>query len=292
MSFIQTYPRFTLTVCVFLAGLTIFHLLERWAPIYPTARGPRRRGYLADFTASIVNGPLLGGLTKLAATWLVLLLPWTHNVLGAWPWWLQFAVFLLVNDFARYWLHVWYHQHPLLWRIHRVHHTVVEMDALSTFRVHIFEAVIKYGVIILPFRLLGIDPWVIAIYSSIDVLKGFWHHANWRTRIGWLNYIFNSAELHWWHHAIEFSARNYNYGSIFSVWDWLFGTAYYRPGQWPREIGVEGMAAFPDSYLGQLASVAVDDEAGRERWDASRPARLAPEPAERPTECSSAARSV
>ncbi len=251
-----------ITTSVFFLGLIGFHLLERVAPIYPDKRrGPLRRAYLADFTASVVNGPLLGSLTKLAAYGLVLLAPQAWGLLGRWPGWLQLAVFLLVNDFARYWLHRWYHRSPLLWRIHRVHHTAVEMDALSAFRVHILEALIKYGLLVLPFRVLGLDDWIIILYSSVDVLKGFWHHANLRTYIGPLNYLLNSAELHWWHHSIEFTTTNVNYGSIFSCWDWLFGTAYWPRGRWPAEIGVPGLAAFPESWAGQLVSVRYDDAA-------------------------------
>ncbi len=274
----------TVSLIVFFAGLIVFHLLERVAPIYPAAvHGPLRRGYLADFTASVVNGPVLSSLTKLAAFYAVTLAPGAHGLLSSWPWILQFAVFLLVNDFARYWLHRWYHSSPLLWRIHRVHHAAVEMDALSTFRVHVLEAAIKYGVIVLPFRLAGIDEWVIVVYACADILKGFWHHANLRTYIGRLNYVFNSAEQHWWHHAIDFRDVNVNFGSILSIWDRLFGTFYWPCGRWPNAIGVQEMERFPETWLGQLASVRMDEDAARRAYSASaEPAAELPAPSHAP----------
>ncbi len=248
---------------VFVVGLAVFHLLERlFPPVMPAySTGPRRRGYFADITSSLVNGPFLEALTKMGAFWAVVQFPvLVTDGMSTWPWVAQLVVFLLVNDFARYWLHRWHHSSPLLWRIHRVHHAVVEMDALSTFRVHILEAVIKYGLIVLPFHFLHVDRSVILLYSAVDILKGFWHHANLRTYIGPLNYVFNSAELHWWHHSTEAKGQRANYGSILSIWDWLFGTAHYEKGKWPEKIGVEGMERFPDSYHEQLASVRLSDD--------------------------------
>lgn len=249
-------------VVVFFVGLLACHALERFFPIKEGyVGGHTRRGYFADIISTIVNGPGLSGLTKLAFAVLVIYIPPTVQVVSAWPMWLQFVVFLLINDFARYWLHRWYHASNLLWRFHRVHHTVTEMDALSVFRMHVGEAIIKNWVIFLPLRLIGFQPAAIIAYSAIDILKGFWHHANVRSYIGPFNYFFNSAELHWWHHSTEARGQHSNYGSILSIWDWLFGTAYWPRGEWPESIGVEGMEGFPDDYLGQFASAAYDDDA-------------------------------
>ncbi|MFQ5501474.1 MAG: sterol desaturase family protein [Phycisphaerae bacterium] len=264
-------------ILVFLAGLILFHGLEHFLPpVMPDYKtGPRRRGYLADFTASLVNGPVLSECTKIGAIWLVLWFPRLEIPgMAPWPWALQFVVFLLVNDFARYWLHRWYHVSPLLWRAHRVHHTLVEMDALSTFRVHVLEALIKYGVIVLPFHLLHVDRSIILLYGAVDILKGFWHHANWRTHIGPLNYFFNSAELHWWHHSTEARGQRANYGSIFSIWDVIFGTLYYDKGHWPEAIGVDGMENFPHTYHELLASVRYGDDQAIEAY--SKPEKAIP----------------
>ncbi|MCC6361584.1 MAG: sterol desaturase family protein [Phycisphaerales bacterium] len=253
-------------ITVFFVSITIFHLLEPLAPVTRAYKaGVTRRGYLADCIAVAVNGPGLSALEKVAFTWLITripadTIPQLQAVFGANPWWLQFLLFFLVNDFLRYWFHRWYHESNLLWRVHRVHHTIVEMDAMSVFRHHVLEAVIKNGLIFLPLRLLGVEASVIIAYSCFDVVKGFWHHANLRCRIGPLNYVLNSPELHWWHHETNPRGQYSNYGSVLSIWDVLFGTFYYRPGEWPEEIGVAGMERFPDGYLGQLASIRFDDE--------------------------------
>lgn len=252
---------------VFLVGAVIFHLLERVAPIYPRLlRGPRRRAYMADITAAIVDGPVLSAISKLVACEIIIRVPQSYELITVWPWWLQFTVFFLVNDFMRYWLHRWYHTFPILWRLHRVHHTAVEMDTMTNYRIHVFEAVIKYGVVIFPFHVVGIDKWVLIIYSSIDILKGYWHHANLRTYIGKLNLYFNSAEQHWWHHSAEPGGRFANFGSVLSIWDRMFGTFYWPRGVWPETIGVHQMERFPETYWALFASAWQDDDEAIRRY--------------------------
>lgn len=274
---ITRIPSIVVLIGVFLAGLIVFHFLERrFAPVIPTYRtGPKRRSYLADFTAAVVEGPVLSSISKIIMYSAIIFVPQFHfDGMSVWPWWAQLLVFLLVNDFLRYWLHRWHHSNDFLWRMHRVHHTIVEMDAMSTFRVHILEAVIKYGLIVLPFHFVNVDRSVILLYSSIDILKGFWHHANLRTRIGWLNYFLNSAELHWWHHSVEAKGQLANFGSILSIWDWLFGTAYYDKKHWPDKIGVEGMENFPDTYHELMTTVMYDDDEAKKRYPSgARPAK-------------------
>ncbi|HPF37292.1 MAG TPA: sterol desaturase family protein [Phycisphaerae bacterium] len=267
--FIEWLPSVVTMSIVFFTGLITFHILERiYPPVCPAyTTGPTRKGYLADFTASIVEGPVMYALTKMIIYCIIMEFPvLVDGGMSTWPWVVQGLVFLLVNDFARYWMHRWHHESNFLWRFHRVHHTVTQMDAMSTFRVHLFEATFKYGFIVLPFHFMHCDKSVIVLYSTVDILKGFWHHANVRTHIGRLNYIFNSAELHWWHHSVEAKGQLANYGSILSIWDWLFGTAYYEKGVWPDRIGVEGMDNFPETYHEMFATARFTDDQVIERF--------------------------
>jgi len=260
LDLIRYYP-FVFLMTVFFIGIIVFHLLELVAPVIKTYKpGWSRKGYIADICSLIVNGPGLSALETIAFTTLIIYIPSWFKLFEHWGWWAQFGVFFLVNDFLRYWFHRWYHEFNALWRVHRVHHTAVHMDAMSVFRFHILEAVLKNGLIFLPFRLLGLDPTIMAVYSAIDITKGFWHHANFRNRIGWLNYVFNSPEQHWWHHDTGDKGQHSNYGSVLSIWDILFGTFYYRPGEWPTEIGVKGIENFPTDYIGQMVSIVKTDE--------------------------------
>lgn len=259
------------TVIIIIVAATVFHWLERRAPILPGYRtGPHRGGFVADVTHAVVNGPVLSAITKMTAYSLLVFVPAYGNLLTHWNWGLQFLVFFVANDFARYWLHRWFHESDLLWRIHRVHHATVQMDCLSVIRIHVLESVFKNFLLFVPFQMCGINPEVIVVYNCLDIIKGFWHHANLRTYIGPLNYFLNSAELHWWHHSSELPGQRSNYGSILSVWDWLFGTAYWPVGKWPEKIGVQGLENSGYTFLEDLVSIRFDDDALKKRQAQSR----------------------
>ena len=72
-------------------------------------------------------------------------------------------------------------------------------------------------------------------------------------RFGVLSYIFNTPELHRWHHSMDLSEGNRNYGENLAVWDLLFGT-YHNPRHRrpPTVIGIP--ERMPADFLGQLAA--------------------------------------
>ncbi|MEJ5999908.1 sterol desaturase family protein [Paucibacter soli] len=45
-----------------------------------------------------------------------------------------------------------------------------------------------------------------------------------------------SAELHRWHHSVR-AAEAHNFGTALPLWDQLFGSYVYRPGQAPGRVG-------------------------------------------------------
>jgi len=243
--------QFFLLVCL------AFHLLERKGPrIFPERRpGPFHHGWRADLAATILHGPVLSGLLEIAAVGLLLWIPaLAAPGMASWPWAVQFLIFFLAIDFLRYWLHRWHHASPFLWRLHRVHHSAEEMTFFTSSRFHLGEALLVYVALPLPFKLAGLSPSVLMVYAALDLAKGFWQHANWRNSIGVANLFISSAEQHWWHHARDGEGMNANFGSFLSIWDRMFGTFYWRPGQWPRQVGIDGVTHFPRSYLGRFLS--------------------------------------
>ncbi|MDX1478985.1 MAG: sterol desaturase family protein [Saprospiraceae bacterium] len=71
-----------------------------------------------------------------------------------------------------------------------------------------------------------------------------------------MKYLFNSPEMHIWHHAYAFPEdRRYgmNFGLSLSIWDWLFGTAYVPHEGRDIKLGFPGMSDFPDHFAGQIS---------------------------------------
>ncbi len=67
--------------------------------------------------------------------------------------------------------------------------------------------------------------------------------------------IFNSPEMHIWHHAYELPAnRKYgiNFGISLAIWDYLLGTAEIPHDGRDIRLGFPGVEKFPHSFSGQI----------------------------------------
>lgn len=236
-----------------LAALAVlFIALER---LWPRVIRQRlfRRGWLTDAAYVVFNskyaGVLLGYITVL---WLgPLNATFAGHRLASWPWWAQFAVLMVSIDFAKWSIHNLLHRVPLLWEFHKVHHSIVEMDWMGDWRFHWVEAIVYNTLLYVPAMLLGARGEVALAVGVFDTLIGHFAHANLRWRVGWLKYLINSPEMHLWHHNHpDCGPPNRNFALTFSVWDWLFGTAYL-PDHNPARLGFQGIETYPDALPGQ-----------------------------------------
>jgi sterol desaturase/sphingolipid hydroxylase (fatty acid hydroxylase superfamily) len=151
---------------------------------------------------------------------------------------------LMVTDFCTYWVHRLHHEHPALWPFHAVHHSAEVLTPLTIFRKHpvydLISALIKgsasgaaQGVLLFVFT-GDYDIVTIASANALYVLyatagANLRHSHVWLT-FGPLGRIFIAPAQHQIHHSIDPRHHNKNYGEIFALWDWLFGTLYL-----PRE---------------------------------------------------------
>ncbi|MFN7976795.1 MAG: sterol desaturase family protein [Vicinamibacterales bacterium] len=173
---------------------------------------------------------------------------WPHG----WPVGAQVVLMILTVDFLRYWLHRAAHETDLLWRLHKVHHSVEQLYWLNTSRFHPIEKALQMLLDSVPFVLMAVDPVVLALYYLSDATNGFFQHCNIDLRYGLLNYVVGSAETHRWHHSREPREANANYGNTVIVWDLLFGT-WFLPAD--RAIGDLGLhQRLPASFTALMAA--------------------------------------
>lgn len=69
-----------------------------------------------------------------------------------------------------------------------------------------------------------------------------------------MKYIFNSPEMHIWHHAFELPQNRkdgINFGLTLSIWDYIFGTAYVPYDGKDIRLGFPGIEDFPKQFVGQ-----------------------------------------
>lgn len=144
------------------------------------------------------------------------------------PFWIKLFLGVVLYDFTTYWIHRASHKIPLLWRLHRVHHSDTTMDSSTTFRFHPLELILIYQTgNILTAGIFGTDLTSMAVYYIIIYIFFFLEHSN-LNYPKWLNnsfgLIFVMPDHHRVHHHQEQFYTDSNFADIFIVWDRIFGT--------------------------------------------------------------------
>jgi sterol desaturase/sphingolipid hydroxylase (fatty acid hydroxylase superfamily) len=215
-----------------------------------------RAEWQTDFNHFIVNHMVVG-FVMLATNLLVhKLFGWAaKDGIQAWvrdlPYVVGVLLIILVADLVQYWTHRAYHEVPLLWRLHAVHHSAKSMDWLAGSRQHIVELLITRTLVLAPIFVFGFSKEVIDTYIIIVGFQAVFNHANVSVRLGPLRYVIVTPNFHHWHHSQDKEALDRNYAAHYAFIDYLFGTAVTSTRLWPERYGVLGDYV-PDGFLKQL----------------------------------------
>lgn len=232
----------------------IFIPLERLFALHP--RRVLRRGWRTDVVHYLVNGTALrlGLLVSVVVIGGVLRVfvpgPVRYSV-SASPGWVQLVAGLATAMVGGYAGHRAAHEVPLLWRFHRVHHSIREMDWLAANHLHPLDETFIRSVAVLPLYALGFGRVSLGAFLVLITLQAVFIHANVRVNFGPLRWVIATPQYHHWHHAREPQAYNSNYAGELPALDALFGTLYLPADRWPAQYGVDDSE--PAGYLRQLA---------------------------------------
>ncbi len=180
-------------------------------------------------------------LTLWPSTTLVSLIniPNFQAMIASQPLWLQFIEIMLLTDFMQYWFHRLFHEIPVLWKFHAVHHSAQSMDWLAGSRMHVLEIVLLRSITIIPMHVMGFSDTAIYAYIVLVYLYATYLHANLKFDVEWMKPILATPRFHHWHHGIEKEAINVNYSIHFPFLDRLFGTYYMPKKIWPSGYGIK-----------------------------------------------------
>jgi sterol desaturase/sphingolipid hydroxylase (fatty acid hydroxylase superfamily) len=217
--------------------LITFAVLEL---VLPQQRRPWTRSTLLSGTYLLLAGKM--GVYALIVTpamrhaYLALGLPSAHldRVL---PLWLYMPVAVIIVTFFAYWSHRLMHRVPVLWQLHKVHHSAQNLNCTSVYHKHFLETLLETPSHLLAVLALGTDlvaPFGI-IFKTIDVLG----HSNVRLDFGRLAYFISTPQAHRTHHSIEPRHYDTNFGNTFMIWDHVFGTFHYDPEHPASAYGVD-----------------------------------------------------
>lgn len=143
------------------------------------------------------------------------------------PYWLACLGGFLLLDLGGYAFHRASHQVPLLWRLHRVHHTDRVLDVSTTLRSHPLSTVLYIGYDMALVLLLGIEPAAVLIYAMCKMATMWLSHADVKAspRLSSIvSTLVVTPAYHHQHHHADPVFTDSNYGEVLTIWDRLFGT--------------------------------------------------------------------
>ena len=161
----------------------------------------------------------------------------------------SFLISTVVVDYAYYWNHRWLHS--VAWPLHRVHHTVTQLDVLGSSRNSLWSS---FFILYLWMHTLMIyllkDPagylWGITLTAMLDL----WRHS----QLGPRPYSLAFRLLSPWltlpqDHALHHSQNHRrNFGANLKIWDKLHGT-WKQATHYPQMLGIKTTLTFWQELL-------------------------------------------
>ena len=159
-----------------------------------------------------------------------------------------------IDDFSKYIVHRFMHKWPILWSLHKVHHSATVLTPITVFRTHPLEGIIfslrssvtqaisisffifLFGSSVDLYTILGVNVFVFLF----NIFGSNLRHSHvgiryWR----WLEYIFISPAQHQLHHSIAKEHHDKNFGAALAIWDWSFGSLNHSVEFETLQLGIE-----------------------------------------------------
>ena len=173
--------------------------------------------------------------------------------------WATFIISLLALDLLIYGQHVMMHNIPMLWRLHRMHHTELSLDTTSAVRFHPLEIVLSMLIKMLFVLIMGVPAAAVILFEILLNGLALLNHSNIKLPgliERFLRLIIITPEVHWIHHSEINAETNSNYGFNLCLWDRLFSTYIDKPTkdypdmrQGLREFGFEKSLSLPELII-------------------------------------------
>jgi sterol desaturase/sphingolipid hydroxylase (fatty acid hydroxylase superfamily) len=160
------------------------------------------------------------------------LLSYVQNPVG------KAVISFLAIDLLLYFLHKASHSFDWLWMFHKVHHNDPYLNVSTAFRIHLLEIAVITVMKAMLIVVLGIKGSFLLVNEAIIVFFTMLHHSNISFRgEQLLGRFMITPYLHRVHHSTRRNEHDRNYGTVLSIWDYLFGTLAELK---PVAIGLKG----------------------------------------------------
>jgi len=139
---------------------------------------------------------------------------------------------VVVLDLLIYAQHLVFHRVPLLWRLHRVHHTDLDFDVTTAVRFHPIEIILSLFIKAAAVMALGAPVEAIFLFEILLNATAMFNHGNVRLPRavdGFIRLLIVTPDMHRVHHSVHAPETNSNYGFNLSIWDRFFSTYRAQP---------------------------------------------------------------
>ncbi|MCX7266764.1 MAG: sterol desaturase family protein [Limnohabitans sp.] len=149
----------------------------------------------------------------------------------------SFILYLIVFDFANYWVHRAQHGSNAWWALHSLHHSQRQMTMWSDNRNHVLDDVVTTLLLSMLALLIGVGPGQFVALVALSQLSESLQHANFKCSFGfWGDRLWVSPRFHRLHHSIgvghetqgPHTLGGHNFGVLLPCWDMLFKTASFQ----------------------------------------------------------------
>ena len=230
----------------------VFLLMGAWETVKPCRplRFPRWYRWCNNIGLVFLNSVMLRLLFPIAAVGVALTMEQEgYGLLNQieLPLLLNTVITIVVLDMLIYWQHVLFHQIPLLWALHKVHHADPDYDVTTGARFHPIEIVSSMLIKMVAIVLLGPSAVVVLIFEVMLNASAMFNHSNIQLpkavdKI--VRVFFVTPDMHRVHHSQIRQETDSNYGFALSCWDRLFSTYQAQPvkGHLGMDIGLSELS--------------------------------------------------
>jgi sterol desaturase/sphingolipid hydroxylase (fatty acid hydroxylase superfamily) len=157
-----------------------------------------------------------------------------------WGWRVCATILLYLSYEFAYWFdHYLKHRIPVLWEMHKTHHTAEVLTPLTSFRVHPLDTLLFSNMVALfvgammgllahlagtKVAAIAIDGTNLFLFFFLYTTIHLQHSQFWIPFCGRLGRIVLSPAHHQIHHSVDPAHYNANLGSTLAIFDWAFGT--------------------------------------------------------------------
>jgi sterol desaturase/sphingolipid hydroxylase (fatty acid hydroxylase superfamily) len=184
--------------------------------------------------------------------------------------WVTVLVSVALLDLAIYLQHVIFHAVPVLWRLHRMHHSDLDFDVTTGVRFHPVEVLLSTGYKLGLVGVLGIPAIAVVVFEVLLNGGSMFNHANLRLpepvdRA--LRWLVVTPDMHRVHHSAAPAETNSNFGFTLPWWDRLCGTYRAEPAAGHERMTI-GLEDFRDPRYLRLDQLLVQPLLGGSRSNA------------------------